>query len=58
MDKSVLLTVDDLARMFQVSHRTIMRWVKRGLLQRVVIGGKFVRFTQSEVDDFINRNTR
>jgi len=51
-------TVDDLARMFNVSTKTISRWRRQGLVSRRFIfdGRKRVGFLQSSVERFVAHN--
>ena len=52
-------TIEELARTFVVSTKTIGRWRKRGLIARKFIfddGKKRFGFMQSAVDEFIERN--
>ena len=51
-------TVDELARMFNVSTKTISRWRQQGLVSRRFLfnGRKRVGFLQSSVDRFVNSN--
>jgi RNA polymerase primary sigma factor/RNA polymerase sigma factor len=53
-----VLTVDELARQFHVSTKTISRWRQQGLMSRrfVFDGRKRVGFLQSSVDRFVSRN--
>ena len=53
-----VLTVDELARHFRVSTKTISRWRQQGLVSRrfVFDGRKRVGFLQSSVDRFVARN--
>lgn len=51
-------TVEELARHFRVSTKTISRWRQQGLVSRrfVFDGRKRVGFLQSSVDRFVSRN--
>jgi len=52
-------TVEDLAKMFNVSTKTISRWRQQGLVSRKFIfggGRKRVGFLHSSVDNFVKRN--
>jgi RNA polymerase primary sigma factor/RNA polymerase sigma factor len=53
-----VLTVDRLAREFNVSTKTISRWRRQGLVSRrfVMDGRKRVGFLQSSVDRFVEHN--
>ncbi len=53
-------TMDDLARRFCVSKRTISRWQKKGLVGCTFVfddGKKRLGFLESEVDDFARANS-
>jgi len=53
-----VLTVEELARKFNVSTKTISRWRRQGLVSRrfVMDGRKRVGFLQSSVDRFVAEN--
>jgi len=53
-----VLTVEQLARQFKVSTKTISRWRHQGLISRrfVLDGRKRVGFLQSSVDRFVSEN--
>ncbi|MEM9186213.1 MAG: sigma-70 family RNA polymerase sigma factor, partial [Planctomycetota bacterium] len=53
-----VLTVDDLARQFNVSTKTISRWRELGLVSRRLVfdGRKRVGFLRSSVDRFVRTN--
>ena len=53
-----VLTVDELAKKFKVSTKTISRWRRHGLISRrfVFDGRKRVGFLQSSVDRFVTEN--
>ena len=53
-----VLTVEELAKRFNVSTKTISRWRLQGLVSRrfVVDGRKRVGFLESSVDRFVERN--
>ncbi|MEO1496943.1 MAG: sigma-70 family RNA polymerase sigma factor [Planctomycetota bacterium] len=53
-----VLTVDDLARHFSVSTKTINRWREAGLVSRRLVfdGRKRVGFLRSSVDRFVRNN--
>lgn len=47
-----LLTYDDVAKAWGVSHKTVRRMAARGDLTKIRIGGQ-VRFRQADVDAYI-----
>ena len=52
-------TIEELAKAFDVSTKTISRWRKRGLIARKFIfddGKKRFGFSQSTVDKFVRKN--
>jgi RNA polymerase primary sigma factor len=53
-----VMTVEELARRFSVSTKTISRWRRQGLISRrfVMDGRKRVGFLQSSIDRFVERN--
>jgi RNA polymerase primary sigma factor len=53
-----VLTIEELARQFKVSTKTISRWRRQGLISRrfVLDGRKRVGFLQSSVDRFVAAN--
>lgn len=53
-----VLTVDDLAKQFNVSTKTIARWREAGLVSRKMVfdGRKRVGFLRSSVDRFVRKN--
>ena len=53
-----VLTVEELAKQFNVSTKTISRWRQQGLVSRrfVMDGRKRVGFLQSSVERFVERN--
>ena len=53
---SELLTVGDVARMFQVSKITVHRWKENGELRFIKLGPGSVRFRPEDVEDFIRRS--
>jgi RNA polymerase primary sigma factor/RNA polymerase sigma factor len=55
-----VFTVDDLAKQFNVSTKTISRWRALGLVSRRLVfdGRKRVGFLRSSVDQFVKNNTQ
>ncbi|MBN1851566.1 MAG: sigma-70 family RNA polymerase sigma factor [Pirellulales bacterium] len=56
--KERVLTVEELARKYQVSTKTISRWRERGLVSRRFMfdGRKRIGFLESSVDRFVEQN--
>ena len=54
MDKSQLLTVDQLANFLQVCPETVRRYVRNGDIKCVKLG-RAHRFSKEQIEDFINR---
>lgn len=48
-----LLTYDDVARLCQVSKRTVQRWVEDGELLPMRLGLQTIRFSEAEVRRFL-----
>ena len=57
-DGNRVLTVDELARQFRVSTKTVSRWRQRGLVSRQFLldGRRRIGFRQSSVDRFVAEN--
>lgn len=54
-----VLTIEELAKQFHVSSKTISRWRRQGLISRrfVMEGRKRIGFLQSSVDRFVEKNS-
>jgi len=48
-----LLTPEDVASLFSVDKRTVLKWARDGKLERVKISGKVVLFTPESVNLFV-----
>lgn len=53
-----LLTPEDVASLFSVDKRTILKWGRDGKLERVKISGKVVLFTLESVNIFVKSKTQ
>lgn len=51
-----LLTVEEIAELFQTSTSTIYRWVHKREIPFVKLGGK-LRFSQDEIQEHIKKNS-
>lgn len=54
-----IYTIDELAKIFGISNKTLSRWRKKGLMARKFVfedGRKRFGFTQSRVDEFVKKN--
>ena len=51
-----LLTVEEIAELFQTSTSTIYRWVHKREIPFVKLGGK-LRFSPNEIQEFIKKNS-
>ena len=51
-----LLTVEEIAELFQISTSTIYRWVHKREIPFVKLGGK-LRFSPDEIWEFIKKNS-
>ncbi len=47
-------TIKDIAQEWQVSKRTVTRWIKDGKLKAAVIGG-VTRITEEDYREFLNK---
>ena len=52
-----LLTVEDVARRLNTSEASVRRWLRRGMLTGIQVGGEW-RVERAELEDFIERNRR
>ncbi len=57
-ESSRLFTYKDVAKLCQVSPRTVKRWVKDGKLHSIHLGDQVVRFSKAEVLRFIAAGQR
>lgn len=48
-----LLTPEEVASLFSVDKRTVLKWARDGKLQRAKISGKVVRFTLESINLFV-----
>lgn len=46
-------TTDEVAKLLQVDPETVRRYVRRGSLRAVKLGGKFIRIDKADLDSFI-----
>lgn len=53
-----LYTSAEAARHFGVKEATVRRWMNEGAISFVMLGGKFRRITEEQINDFIERNTK
>jgi len=53
-----LYSPQDLAHKFNVSRRTIYKWLKQGLLHSIKAGPKLRYTTQAQLDTFIRNSER
>lgn len=51
-----LLTVEEIAELFQTSTSTIYRWVHKREIPFVKLGGK-LRFSQDAIQEYIKKNS-
>lgn len=51
-----LLTVEEIAELFQTSTSTIYRWVHKREIPFVKLGGK-LRFSQDKIQEYIKKNS-
>ena len=48
-----LLTIDQVAEIYQVSPRTVRNWIDQGIISPVRLGPKLLRIEESELYRFI-----
>jgi excisionase family DNA binding protein len=53
-----LLTPEDVAALFSVDKRTVLKWGRDGKLERVKISGRVVLFTPESVNIFVKSKTQ
>lgn len=46
-------TTDEIAKLLQVDPETVRRYVRKGNLRAVKLGGKFIRIDKADLDIFI-----
>lgn len=49
-----LLTLEQTAEILGVTSTTIRNYIRKGLLPRVKVGGRFVRVDRDDLEAFIN----
>ena len=50
-------TVEEVAKMFEITTRTVYRLIKRNEISFIKVG-KQIRFSQKHLDDFINKKEK
>ena len=55
--ESLLMTPEQVAAMFSVDRRNVLRWVREGKLDHVKLSRKHLRFTEAQVQEFIQSKT-
>lgn len=51
----MLMTADEVAEIFSVQKRTVLKWIREGTLQSVKLSGKNIRLTKPQVSEFIEK---
>ena len=46
-------TTDEVAKLLQVDPESVRRYVRRGNLRAIKLGGKFIRIDKADLDTFI-----
>lgn len=52
-EKPEFYTVEQVAKILQITPETIRRYVRNGKLKAIKLGGKFIRVGKKDLDDFI-----
>ena len=50
-----LLTTEDVARILQVSRRTVERWAALGELKQAPLPGRLLRFREGDLEEMLKR---
>lgn len=58
MENGRLLTSAEVAQRFDVSTRTVARWVREGRLPAVRPGGRFLRFREADVEELMSASNQ
>ena len=48
-------TTDEVAKLLQIDPESVRRYVRRGTLRAVKLGGKFIRIDKVDLDRFIEQ---
>lgn len=46
-------TADEVAEMLKVTTESVRRWIRGGKLKSVKLSGKFIRISQTDLDEFV-----
>jgi excisionase family DNA binding protein len=57
MERKELLTADEAAAYLNVSKGTILKWARKGKIERVKISAKIVLFSIEAIDNFLKEKT-
>ena len=49
-------TTEEVAEMLKVNRESVRRWVRKGKLKSIKLGGKFIRISQIQLDTFIKES--
>ena len=49
-------TTEEVAEMLKVNRESVRRWVRKGKLKSIKLGGKFIRISQNQLDTFIKES--
>ena len=55
-EENKLLTVNDVAKILQVSKESVRRYTREGELPSVKLGGKYIRIRQEDLNAFIQEH--
>ena len=54
--KSTYYTIGEVAEMLKVNPESVRRWVRKGELSAIKLGGKYIRVEKNGLDDFIYKS--
>lgn len=49
-------TTEEIAEMLKVNRESVRRWVRKGTLKSIKLGGKFIRISQDHLNSFIKES--
>jgi excisionase family DNA binding protein len=57
MDKTpqTYYTSEEIANVLKVNKESVRRWVRDGKLKAIRLSGKFIRISQTDLDEFVEK---